>query len=219
MAYATAEAKREFDSWSKSYDNDPLQVIFFRPAHRMLLAALRPGENNILDIGCGTGAFAARLLEARPQATVCGLDLSEGMLTQCSKHLQESKGRLKLVRGDSQRLPFTDNSFDAITCSHSFHHYPRQDLVVGEMHRVLRPGGRLFIIDGDRDRIWGRLVYDVVVVMMEGAVKHLSRAGFRNLYDQAGFVDVHQQRKRGLLPFMMTVGEARKSNAGERIAA
>ncbi len=219
MAYATAEAKREFDQWSKSYDKGPLQAIFFRPSHRMLLDALRPGENQILDIGCGTGAFAARLLEARPQATVCGLDLSDGMLSQCHERLQAAHGRLQLVRGDSQRLPFADNSFDALTCSHSFHHYPRQDLVASEMHRVLRPGGRLFIIDGDRDRLWGRLVYDVVVVMMEGAVKHLSRAAFRSLYSYAGFVNISQQRKRGLLPFMMTVGEARKAEGGKRIAA
>ncbi|HEV8061332.1 MAG TPA: class I SAM-dependent methyltransferase [Gemmataceae bacterium] len=219
MAYATAEAKREFDRWSRSYDKDPLQTIFFRPAHRMLLAALNPGENKILDIGCGTGSFAARLLESRPQASVCGLDLSAGMLTQCHRRLHAAEGRLQLVRGDSQRLPFADNTFDALTCSHSFHHYPRQDLVAAEMHRVLRPGGRLFIVDGDRDRLWGRLVYDVVVVAMEGAVKHLSRAAFRALYAHAGFVNVQQQRQRGLLPFMMTVGEAKKALGGERVAA
>ena len=218
MAYATAEAKREFDSWSQSYDKDPLQAIFFRPSHHMILAALSPTENRILDIGCGTGSFAARLLESRPQASVCGLDLSDGMLAQCHHRLHAAGGRLRLVRGDSQRLPFADNSFDALTCSHSFHHYPRQDLVAAEMHRVLRPGGRLFIVDGDRDRLWGRLVYDVVVVMIEGAVKHLSRAGFRDLYAHAGFVNVEQKRKRGLLPFMMTIGEAKKSR-GERIAA
>jgi ubiquinone/menaquinone biosynthesis C-methylase UbiE len=219
MAYATAEAKREFDRWSRSYDKDPLQTIFFRPSHYMILAALNPTENRILDIGCGTGSFAARLLESRPQASVCGLDLSDGMLAQCHQRLHAAGGRLRLVRGDSQRLPFADNSFDALTCSHSFHHYPRQDLVASEMHRVLRPGGRLFIVDGDRDRLWGRLVYDVVVVMMEGAVKHLSRAGFRDLYADAGFVNVEQRRKRGLLPFMMTIGEAKKSRGGERIAA
>ena len=126
--------------------------------------------------------------------------------------------RSELVRGDSQRIPFPDNSFDAVTCSHSFHHYPRQDLVAAEMHRVLRPGGRLYIVDGDRDRLWGRLVYDVVVVMMEGAVKHLSRAAFRSLYMHAGFVDVHQVRQRSILPFMMTVGEARKSLVGRKAA-
>lgn len=218
MAYATAEAQREFDQWSSSYDKGLLQAIFFRPAHRMLLNAMRPGENQILDIGCGTGSFAARVLEARPQASVYGLDLSEGMLSQCHDRLRAARGRLLLVRGDSQRIPFADNSFDALTCSHSFHHYPRQDLVAAEMHRVLRPGGRLYIVDGDRDRLWGRLVYDVVVVMMEGAVKHLSRAAFRSLYKNAGFVDVHQVRQRSILPFMMTVGEARKSQATRKAA-
>jgi ubiquinone/menaquinone biosynthesis C-methylase UbiE len=218
MAYATADAKREFDQWSSSYDKGLLQTIFFRPAHRMLLAAMRPGENQILDIGCGTGSFAARALKSRPQASVVGLDLSEGMLAQCHERLRAADGRLQLVRGDSQRIPFADNSFDALTCSHSFHHYPRQDLVASEMFRVLRPGGRLYIIDGDRDRLWGRLVYDVVVVMMEGAVKHLSRAAFRSLYTSAGFVDVHQIRQRSILPFMMTVGEARKTMGGRKAA-
>jgi ubiquinone/menaquinone biosynthesis C-methylase UbiE len=219
MAYATAQAKREFDNWSRHYDLDPLQYIFFRPAHRMLLAELKPDENRILDIGCGTGAFAARLLTARPQASVCGLDLSDGMLEQCSQRPEVSAGRLHLAQGDSQRLPFADHTFDAITCTHSFHHYPRQAAVVAEMYRVLRPGGRLLIIDGDRDRIWGRLVYDVVVVMMEGDVKHLSRAAFRALYHDAGFVNVHQKRRRGLLPYMMTIGEAGTVATGKRLAA
>lgn len=219
MAYATAEAKNEFDRWSRRYDRDPLQYIFFRPAHRMLLETLRPEERDVLDIGCGTGAFAARLLTARPDARVWGLDLSDGMLGQCRERLKEAEGRLHLVQGDSQRLPFADNSFDAITCSHSFHHYPRQDLVATEMFRVLRPGGRLLIIDGDRDRLWGRLVYDVIVVLMEGAVKHLSLAGFRSLYQEAGFVEVDQRRRGGFLPFVMTVGEADKQGARLRRAA
>ena len=219
MAYATAEAKREFDLWSKHYDRGLLQHIFFRPSHRMLLAALRPNENDVLDIGCGTGAFAARMLDARPQARVWGLDLSDGMLRQCRQRLQAAGGRLQLVQADSQRLPFADNSFDAVTCAHSFHHYPRQDLVAAEMHRVLRPGGRLLIVDGDRDRIWGRFVYDVVVVMMEGAVKHLSLAAFRALYGKAGFIHVTQQRQRGALPYLMTVGEADKPSGNQRQAA
>ena len=179
MAYATAEAKREFDRWSRSYDKDPLQAIFFRPAHRMLLAALNPGETKILDIGCGTGSFAARLLESRPQASVCGLDLSDGMLTQCHQRLHAAGGRLRLVRGDSQRLPFADNS---LRCPYLFAQFPPLSAAGFGCSRNasgLAPGGRLFIVDGDRDRLWGRLVYDVVVVAMEGAVKHLSRAAFR----------------------------------------
>jgi ubiquinone/menaquinone biosynthesis C-methylase UbiE len=114
------------------------------------------------------------------------------------------------VRGDSERLPFEDNAFDAITCTHSFHHYPHQQKVLGEMHRVLRPGGKLLIIDGDRDGLWGRLLFDVFVVMVEGPVTHLTGRAFRRLYTAAGFGHIMQQRRGGPLPFLLTVGEAVK---------
>ncbi len=59
------------------------------------------------------------------------------------------------MQGDSERLPFASGSFDIVTCANSFHHYPRQDRAVAEMRRVLRPGGRLMIIDGYRDGAMG----------------------------------------------------------------
>ena len=210
MAYQTADAKKEFDQWSGRYDRDVLQFFFFRPAHRMLLANLTAQDRRILDIGCGTGKFASRVLEQFPESQVWGLDLSAGMLSQCRARSQAADGRLHLVQGDSERLPFQDNAFDAITCTHSFHHYPRQDKVIAEMHRVLRPGGRLLILDGDRDRPWGWLLYDVLVVMMEGPVKHLTSRAFHDLYTSAGFDNVTQQRRHGFLPFLMTMGQAVK---------
>jgi ubiquinone/menaquinone biosynthesis C-methylase UbiE len=213
MHSQTADARKEFDSWSRRYDCDPLQPLFFRPSHRMLLDALGPAEERILDIGCGTGQFAYTLLERFPRARVWGLDLSSCMLRRATARCPASGGRFHAVQGDSERLPFADNTFDAVTCSHSFHHYPRQQCVVAEMHRVLRPDGRLLIIDGDRDRLWGRLIFDVLVVMVEGPVRHRTGADFRQLYQAAGFDDVSQCRRRGPLPFLMTVGRAVKPAA------
>jgi ubiquinone/menaquinone biosynthesis C-methylase UbiE len=210
MAYDTAAACRQFDRWSDRYDRDVLQRLFFLPSHRMLLAALRHDERRILDIGCGTGRFAIEVLRRYPDAQVFGLDLSSRMLDQCWQRFQEAGGSLQLVRGDSERLPFGDNSFDVVTCSHSFHHYPSQSRVLSEMHRVLKPGGRLMIIDGDRDRWWGRFLFDGIVVFLEGPVHHLSSRAFRSLYRQFGFEDISQKRRRGLLPFLMTVGRAAK---------
>jgi ubiquinone/menaquinone biosynthesis C-methylase UbiE len=210
MTYQTADAKREFDRWSTRYDRTLLQRLFFQPSHRMLLETLTPRDRRILDIGCGTGLFAVRALERFPRAEVWGLDLSDGMLRQGQARRQAAAGRFHLVQGDSERLPFADNTFDAVTCTHSFHHYPHQRRVVAEMHRVLRPGGRLLIIDGDRDRFWGRFLFNFVVVMMEGPVRHLRSRAFRKLYREAGFVEVSQRRRRGLLPFLMTVGRAAK---------
>ena len=205
-----ADAKVEFDRWSRRYDRDPLQLLFFGPSHRMLLRNLLPTDRRVLDVGCGTGRFAARVLEQAPQAEVYGLDLSEGMLAQARAKLGDGGGRLHLVQGDSEELPFAEDTFDVVTCTHSFHHYPRQDWVVAEMHRVLRPGGRLMIIDGDRDRLWGRFIFDFIVVMMEGAVKHLPGRAVRRLYEEIGFDSVCQERRGGLLPFLMTMGRAVK---------
>jgi ubiquinone/menaquinone biosynthesis C-methylase UbiE len=219
MAYQTADAKKQFDRWSFFYDFDPLQLFFFRPAHQMLLDALGSADQRVLDIGCGTCAFATRVLERFPKAQVCGVDLSEGMLRRCEKRRLAAGGRLQLVQADSARLPFKDDSFDAITCTHSFHHYPRQELAVAEMHRVLRPEGKLLIIDGDRDRRWGHLLFDVLVVFLEGPVRHLTSSDFLDLYHEAGFENVFQRRRGGPLPFLLTCGRAVKPAQPARQAA
>jgi ubiquinone/menaquinone biosynthesis C-methylase UbiE len=210
MDYRTADARKEFDRWSWRYDWDLLQPLFFRPSHRMMLETLGQADLRILDIGCGTGKFAVRALTDLPNAQVWGLDLSGGMLQRARTRAQDFGGRLHLVQGDSERLPFADDSFDAVTCSHSFHHYPRQERVLAEMHRVLRPGGQLLLVDGDRDRLWGWFVFEVVVVLLEGAVKHRTSSDLRQLYRAAGFADVMQRRRKGPLPFLMTVGRAAK---------
>jgi ubiquinone/menaquinone biosynthesis C-methylase UbiE len=218
MANLTADAKKQFDRWSRSYDRNVLQALFFHPAHRMLLDSLTESDQRILDIGCGTGAFAAAALERFPDTQVWGMDLSDGMLGQCEARCSAAPGRLHLVQGDSQRLPFRDDSFDVVTCSHSFHHYPRQEQVAAEMHRVLRPGGRLFIIDGDRDGLWGRFLFDVFIVAVEGPVRHLSGRAFRELYGRVGFENVSQRRRWGPLPFLMTSGHAAKPARSRRAA-
>jgi ubiquinone/menaquinone biosynthesis C-methylase UbiE len=215
----TAAARKEFDSWSRRYDRDLLQLIFFQPSHRMMLNQMAPEDKRVLDIGCGTGQFAARVLEQCPAAQVWGLDLSEGMLEHARQRLQAAGDRVHLVHGDSENLPFPANSFDVVTCSHSFHHYPNQARVVAEMHRVLAPGGKLMIIDGDRDGLWGRFIFDGIVVMMEGAVKHLSGAAFHNLFDVTGYANIVQQRRGGFLPFRMTLGTAVKPAESGRQAA
>jgi len=213
MDYSTAQARKEFDRWSRHYDWDLLQPLFFRPSHRMILNALDHSEQRILDIGCGTGQFAASLLERFPDSQVWGLDLSTCMLRKACNRSTLLDGRLNLVQADSQRLPFADNSFDAVTCSHSFHHYPRQACVLKEIHRVLRPGGRLFLIDGDRDGLWGRFIFDVIVVLIEGPVLHRTSHDLEELYRMAGFTKVTQQKRGGPLPFLMTVGSATKASS------
>lgn len=219
MGYHTCDARLEFDGWSRRYDRDPLQKLLFIPSHRMMVQRFQRSEERILDIGCGTSRFAEQVLSEFPKAEVVGLDLCPTMLRTSQTRPFTGRERLRLVQGDSQKLPFADNSFDLVTCSHSFHHYPNQLQVVSEMHRVLRPEGRLMIIDGDRDRWWGRLIFDVIVVLMEGRVKHLTGQAMAGLYQTVGFTDIVQFRRKGFLPFLLTVGTAMKPAQVQRLAA
>lgn len=210
MGYKTADAQAEFSKWSEGYDRDLLQLFFFNPTHKRLLAELDETDQRILDVGCGTGKFASRVLEKFPESNVWGIDLCQEMLDAGMHRVKKWQGRYQVAQSSAERLPFPDNSFDVVTCTHSFHHYPGQRQAAAEMHRVLRPGGRLIISEGDRDRLWGWLIFDVIVVMLEGPVKHLTTWAFRDLYHEIGFADVKHKRRGGVLPFHITIGKAVK---------
>jgi ubiquinone/menaquinone biosynthesis C-methylase UbiE len=208
MAYDKRQATHEFTRWSENYDQCILQWLLFGPSHRALINRIRDrfGDRplRILDVGCGTGLLASRIRNALPSAKVCGVDLVAGMLAKGTERWRMHAGHVLPIQGDSERLPFAPGSFDLVTCANSFHHYPHQDRAVAEMHRVLRPGGRLMLIDGYRDRPWGWLIYDVCVAAVEGAVHHASARRFRELFGLAGFQDVVQKVHRGPAPFLLT---------------
>jgi ubiquinone/menaquinone biosynthesis C-methylase UbiE len=207
VAYDKQQAAEEFARWSESYDRCVLQWLLFGPSHRALIRRIEAvaGRKSIdaLDIGCGTGLFASRLRAAMPGSRVYGLDLVADMLAQGAPRWRHHRDTVFPVQGDSERLPFADGSFDFVTCANSFHHYPNQEAAVVEMHRVLKPGGRLLLIDGYRDAPWGWFIYDVCVTFREGNVHHASARRFREILDRAGFQAVAQKVHRGPAPFLL----------------
>ena len=210
MAYDKRQATHEFSRWSESYDRSILQWLLFGPSHRALLRRIAAigGDRPLrgLDVGCGTGVFASRLREALPEARVWGIDLVSDMLTKGTARWRRHAAHVLPVQADSERLPFAAGTFDVVTCANSFHHYPHQDRAVAEMHRVLRPGGRLMLIDGYRDAPWGWFIFDVCVAGIEGAVHHASSRRLRDLFAQAGFHAIAQKVHRGPAPFLLTEG-------------
>ncbi len=212
MGYDKEQAAQEFSRWSESYDRCILQWLIFGPSHRVLIRRIREvvGDRpaRILDVGCGTGVFASRLRAALPQVEVCGVDLVSEMLNQGQPRWRLHREFVLPVQGDSERLPFASGTFDIVTCANSFHHYPRQERAIAEMARVLRTGGRLMIIDGYRDRIWGWFIFDVCVATVEGDVHHASARRFRELMTGAGLQAIAQRRFPGPAPFLMNEGIA-----------
>ena len=97
----------------------------------------------ILDVGCGTGNVLIRL-SSNEELSLYGLDISENMIEIAKKNLGN---KVELKVGDSEYMPWEDNSFDVIVCNASFHHYPKPEKVLLEMRRVLKSKGTLIIGD------------------------------------------------------------------------
>jgi len=102
-----------------------------------------------LDIGCGKGRFARIVKERNPQSHVVAMDLAVAMLRYADTNLSR-------VAGSMLQLPFASASFDAAYATESLEHAVDIDLAVAEMCRILKPGGRLVIIDKNAAH-WGKL--------------------------------------------------------------
>jgi ubiquinone/menaquinone biosynthesis C-methylase UbiE len=212
MGYDKHQVAEEFSRWSRTYDRSILQWLLFAPSHRVLINRIRDSASNrpikVLDVGCGTGVLASKIRANLARAEVYGVDLVSDMLAKGAARWRLHEAHVLPVQGDSERLPFASESFDVVTCANSFHHYPRQDRAVAEMKRVLKPGGRLMIIDGYRDGPWGWFIYDVCVATVEGEVHHASARRFRDLMTQAGLNAIAQRVFHGPAPFLITEGVA-----------
>ncbi|WP_113701941.1 methyltransferase domain-containing protein [Nonomuraea lactucae] len=109
--------------------------------------ALRP-DQELLDVGCGNGVPALRIAGAHG-VRVTGITVSRQQLTQASElaNGSDARGRASFLFADAMNLPFDDGSFDGAWAIESLLHMPDQAAALAEIHRVVRPGGRLVIAD------------------------------------------------------------------------
>lgn len=101
---------------------------------------------NLLDVATGGGHVANALAPYFKEVTA--LDLTQDMLHEAEKFLKANgQHNVVLVQGDAESNPFPNDSFDVVTCRIAAHHFPAVDRFIGEVYRVLKPGGLFILVD------------------------------------------------------------------------
>jgi demethylmenaquinone methyltransferase/2-methoxy-6-polyprenyl-1,4-benzoquinol methylase len=136
-----------------AYDFDEIARDYDRMNHLMTAGldrcwrkrAVQDLHGKVLDVACGTGDMVVELLRTRHAASlqVTGVDLSEEMLAIAKRKAPQAEYRL----ADAEHLPFGDASFDAVTCAFGIRNFVHLEQGLGEMVRVLKPGGRMAILE------------------------------------------------------------------------
>ena len=145
------EVAEMFDNISGRYDflNHFLSLGIDRRWRKKAVKKLRELEpKRILDIATGTGDFALALMKLKPDS-ITGVDISQGMLDVGIEKMKRKgvDNVIKLKLGDSEQLPFDNGHFDALTVGFGVRNYENLEKGLGEMHRVLRPGGKAVILE------------------------------------------------------------------------
>jgi SAM-dependent methyltransferase len=99
----------------------------------------------VLELGCGpAGLWAENLSRVPADWRIILTDFSPGMVTEAQRTIGGASGRFRFEEVDAQGIPFDDDSFHTVIANHMLYHVPDLDKALAEIHRVLRPGGRLY---------------------------------------------------------------------------
>lgn len=145
------QVTKMFDTISENYDGLNRVISFGIDVNWRKKVVKLVSENNpkqILDIATGTGDLAIMMASLNPDRIV-GLDISEGMLAVGKQKInkQNLSDKIEMVVGDSENIPFKDNTFDAITVSFGVRNFENLDKGLQEINRVLKPGGKFVVLE------------------------------------------------------------------------
>ena len=156
-----------FTNVASKYDimNDVMSMGIHRVWKDALMDWLVPRDGQrLLDVAGGTGDVAFRFLGRAPGASATVLDMTESMLIEGQKRAEASQMAEKLdwIVGDAMALPFEDNTFDRYTISFGIRNVTRIPDALAEAFRVLRPGGRLMVLEFSQlPNDWLQKLYDL----------------------------------------------------------
>jgi len=159
------------------------------------LADIRDGES-ILEVAVGTGLAFVEILGLNPTGKNEGIDLTEEMLSRAKEKAQRLGAmNYSLNTGDAYNLQYSDNSFDVVINNYMFDLLPEDDFsaVLTEFRRVLRPGGRLVMVNMTKPEHWYNSVWEMVYRMNPSWVGGCRGVFLGPYLESVGFVDVRRE--------------------------
>jgi ubiquinone/menaquinone biosynthesis C-methylase UbiE len=190
--------QQEFNQWAAAGRGDEMEDHHSDITEQTLaLMDLQPNDR-VLDLGCGTGWAARRMAKIVTAGEVVGLDVADEMLHR-GKRASAGINNIRYLWGSAESIPVLDNRFSKVLSVESFYYYSNQGKALDEVHRVLAPGGKVFILinlykDNPYSLRW--------VSELKVPVQALSEAEYIALLGQHGFnqIEVHRIPDRSPTP-------------------
>lgn len=195
------------EKWDKRSETfDKKRFDFFRIFQKHVISLLHLKENDyFLDVGCGTGwavRHAADLLKVGGKAY--GIDLSPKMIERAKMNSKDYTNTFFQI-GNSEELPFEENYFNYIICTNSFHHYYDPIKVLNEMYRVLKPQGRIYVLDPTGDGFFMKWINRRTQKKEPQHVSFYTNEEFRDFFAQANLKPI--SNKIYLYPLKIHIAE------------
>ena len=178
-----------WDKWAEAdtLDNNGRLSRILRADQSKVISLLNIHPNvHFLEIGCGTGWAVGQVANlVNGKGLFYGVDLSPKMIEKAKNNFS-GKDNFRFIQANSESIPLDDNFFNIIICTNSFHHYLNPDKALKEMARLLKKGGKLFLLDPTADT-WIAKFADTIIKSFEPEhVKMYSTKEFQQLFEQAG---------------------------------
>lgn len=194
-----ALSKKHFDAQAAEYDqrNTYYYSQNGKISCRDIAEQIRAySYESLLDVGCGTGFLIDHLTKQKP-ARYCGVDLSDEMIRMAEK--KEIEGA-EFVVSSADKLPYPDGSFDIVTCSQSFHHYPYPEEAMREAKRVLKPGGLYILSDTGIGGVGAWIDNHIIFKLMRSGDCHTTnRRGIKKMMASVGLSVVDSRQVKGMI--------------------
>jgi ubiquinone/menaquinone biosynthesis C-methylase UbiE len=219
MSNPISEQQKEiWNKYAPGWDKwDNLTMDISKPAGDAMIHSLYlKGDENILDIACGTGEPGLTMARILKKGKVTGIDQAQGMLAIAKAKADRLDIKSYETRtGEASRIPFPNGTFDAVTCRYGFMFFPDMGAVTNEIYRVLAPGGRVAIAVWDKPEKnpWVIMIMGTIMEKLgitppppggPGMFRCAEKGMMAALFQKSGFVNVSE----GIVAATLNIGTA-----------